>query len=62
MSNYLLDDSSNFLTDGSGNRLVADLGGAASVLASAGSFTFSGFAAALTERAVMVLRLRYRKF
>ncbi len=28
----------------------------------AGSFTFSGMAAALTERAAMVLRLRYRKF
>ncbi len=63
MSNYLLDDSGNILTDGSSNRLViVPSSGSASISAPAGSFTFSGFAVALTERAAMVLRLRYRKF
>ncbi len=66
MSNYLLDGSGNILTNDAGDdRLVTALGGGGGpspLVALAGSFTFSGFAVALTERASLVLRLRYRKF
>ena len=63
MSNYLLDDSGNILTTDTGDRLITDIvGGGAYLAVSAGSFTFSGLAATLTERAALVLRLRYRKF
>ncbi len=63
MSFYLLDGSGNILTEDDGDRLVTQLSGGVSPIAVlAGSFSFSGLAATLTERAAMVLRLRYRKF
>ncbi len=63
MTTYLVDGSGNRLTSDDGLvDLTAGSGSGPSLVAAAGGFTFSGLAAALTERAVMVLRLRYRKF